>query len=168
MSAASNGRELRGWRGVALVALAVTGLSGCTTASLEDAAPTAAVAEMALPEQTSAVPTPPPVSGDPVAAIPENGTAAVAAATGEMPNDPAGETQGSARQTGQYPNLNIVPTAAAPQLTAAEKNAKLAELEAARKQAVRGASGKPVSNDTKLKKLAKTHAEQALKQIEGE
>jgi hypothetical protein len=168
MTAASNGRELRAWRGVALVALAVAGFSGCTTASLEDAAPTPPLSGMTLPEQTSAVPAPPPVSGDPVAAIPESNTATVAAANGEMPVNPASETQGSARQTGQYPNLNIVPTAAAPQLTAAEKNAKLAELEAARKQALRGASGKPVSNDAKLKKLAKTHAEQALKQIEGE
>lgn len=164
MTAASNGRELRAWRGVALVALAVAGFSGCATASLEDTAPTTPLAGMTLPEQTSAVPAAPPVSGEPVAAIPQAGPAAVAAAN----VNPAGETQGSARQTGQYPNLNIAPTAAAPQLTAAERNAKLAELEAARKQAVRGASGKPVSNDAKLKKLAKTHAEQALKQIEGE
>lgn len=122
---------------------------------------------MVLPEQTSAVPTP-QSSGEPVAATPETVTAAVAAVTDEKPNEVAGETQGAPRQTGQYPNLNIVPTAAAPQLTAAEKNAKLAELEAARKQAVQGASGVPVSNDAKLKKLAKTHAEKVLKQIEGE
>ncbi len=127
-----------------------------------------ATVEATLPEQTPAIPTPTPTSADAVAAIPVTDTPAVAAGTGESLEGTAAEAQGPALPTGQYPNLNIVPTAAAPQLTAADKNAKLAELETARKQAVRGASGKPVSNDAKLKKLAKTHAQEALKEIEGE
>ncbi|CAG1002864.1 hypothetical protein RHIZO_02970 [Rhizobiaceae bacterium] len=158
---------MRGWRGIALITFAVAGLSGCTTASLEDAAPLAATVEATLPEQITTIPTPTPVSGDAVAAIPDAGATAAADSV-EATESAAVDAQGSARQTGQYPNLNIVPTAAAPQLTAAEKNAKLAELEAARRQAVGGASGKPVSNDAKLKKLARTHAEEALKQIEGQ
>lgn len=155
---------MRGWRGVALIAFAVAGLPGCTTANIDDVVPVAAT-EQGLPEQTAAIPTPTPASGDAGAAMPS--TAAVAAGTGQPAESVAG-APGSARLTGQYPNLNIVPTAAAPQLSGAEKRAKLAELDAARKQAVKGASGEPVSDDAKLKKLARTHAEDALKEIEGQ
>lgn len=156
---------MRGWRGVALIAFAVAGLSGCTTANIDDVVPVAA-AEQGLPEQTAAIPTPTPAGGDAGVAVAE--TAAVAAGTGQPAESAAAEAQGLARLTGQFPNLNIVPTAAAPQLTGAEKRAKLAELDAARKQAVKGASGEPVSDDAKLKKLARTHAEDALKEIEGQ
>ncbi len=153
-----------GWRGVALIAFAAAGLCGCTTTSLEDAAPMTATVEATLPEQTSAIPT--SSSGGQVAALPEAGTVAVVAGTGAAGDTSSAEAPRSARTTDQYPNLNIVPTAAAPQLTAADKRAKLAELAAAQKQAERAASGKPMSNDAKLKKLAKTHAQNALKEIE--
>lgn len=121
-----------------------------------------ATVEATLPEQTSAVPTPPPSGASP-AALPDTGVAAA----GESVDGTAPEAR-SARTTDQYPNLNIVPTAAAPQLTADDRRAKLAELAAAQKQAERAASGKPMSNDAKLKKLAKTHAQNALKEIEGQ
>lgn len=164
-------------RGPALFAVAVAtlGLAGCTTTNIEDVAPVAATVEQPLPEQTSAIPTPAgaptatsatiaPASGVAAAAIPEAaGGPAVAAAGGT-----GAEVQGTGRETGQFPNLNIAPVAAAEQLTAADKNAKLAELEAARKQALRGAAGKPASTNAGLKKLARTHAADALKEIEGE
>jgi len=163
MTTGLNAHETRGWRGVALIAFAAAGLCGCTTASLEDAAPMTATVEATLPEQTSAIPTPTPSGASP-AALPDTGVAAA----GESVDGTAAEAPRSARTTDQYPNLNIVPTAAAPQLTAADRRAKLAELAAAQKQAERAASGKPISNDAKLKKLAKTHAQNALKEIEGQ
>lgn len=160
MTTGLNRHEKRKRRGVLLIAVAVATLSGCATASLEDAAPTTAAIDATLPEQTVAVPTPTPLNG--------GVSVASAAAATSVADIPAAGMSAAASQTGQYPNLNIVPTAAAPQLTAAERNAKLAELAAAQRQAVRGASGKPTANEAKLKKLAKTHAQSALKEIEGQ
>jgi len=160
MTTGLNRHEKRKRRGVLLIAVAVAALSGCATASLEDAAPTTAAIDATLPEQTVAVPTPTPLNG--------GVSVASGAAATSVADIPAAGMSAPARQTGQYPNLNIVPTAAAPQLTAAERNAKLAELAAAQRQAVRGASGKPTANEAKLKKLAKTHAQSALKEIEGQ
>lgn len=166
MTTGLNRHEKRKRRGVLLIAVAVAALSGCATASLEDAAPTTAAIDATLPEQTVAVPT--PLAGGTGAGASGPAAASVESATVTDADIPAAGITAPARQTGQYPNLNIVPTAAAPQLTAAERNAKLAELAAAQRQAVRGASGKPTANEAKLKKLAKTHAQSALKEIEGQ
>lgn len=168
MTTGLNRHEKRKRRGVLLIAVAVAALSGCATASLEDAAPTTAAIDATLPEQTVAVPTPTPLAGGTGAGASGPAAASVESATVTDADIPAAGITAPARQTGQYPNLNIVPTAAAPQLTAAERNAKLAELAAAQRQAVRGASGKPTANEAKLKKLAKTHAQSALKEIEGQ
>lgn len=178
MTTGHDGQNKHRRRGLALFAVAALGLAGCTTTNIEDVAPIGASVDQPLPQQTSAIPTPAavtaattaatattiaPVSGAAAAAIPEAaGGAAVAAASVD------GEVQGTGRDTGQFPNLNIAPVPAAEQLTAADKNAKLAELEAARKQALRGAAGKPASANAGLKKLARTHAADALKEIEGE
>lgn len=168
MTTGLNRHEKRKRRGVLLIAVAVAALSGCATASLEDAAPTTAAIDATLPEQTVAVPTPTPLTGGTVSGMSGSAPASLGAATVADAEIPAAGNLATASQTGQYPNLNIVPTAAAPQLTAAERNAKLAELAAAQRQAVRGASGKPTANEAKLKKLAKTHAQSALKEIEGQ
>jgi hypothetical protein len=69
--------------------------------------------------------------------------------------------------TGTYPNLNIVPVAATEQLTEAERAAKTAELQAARQGIPAGDAG-AASSDPQLRKIAATHAEDALRQIEGE
>ena len=165
MTTGLNRHEKRKRRGVLLIAVAVAALSGCATASLEDAAPTTAAIDATLPEQTGAVPTPTPLSGGTVSGSAPASPGAATVADAEIP---AAGKPAAASQTGQYPNLNIVPTAAAPQLTVAERNAKLAELAAAQRQAVRGASGRPTANEAKLKKLAKTHAQSALQEIEGQ
>lgn len=75
MTTGLNAHETRGWRGVALIAFAAAGLCGCTTASLEDAAPMTATVEATLPEQTSAVQTPTPSDAS-AAALPDTGVAA--------------------------------------------------------------------------------------------
>ncbi len=73
-----------------------------------------------------------------------------------------------ARDTGSYPNLNIKPQVAAQQFTDAEKTAKLNELQAERTQAETspGATTEAADN-AELGKLAATHANDTLKQIEG-
>lgn len=73
-----------------------------------------------------------------------------------------------ARDTGSYPNLNIKPQVAAQQFTDAEKKAKLGELEADKAQAAAspGAATEAADN-AELGKLAATHADDTLKQIEA-
>jgi hypothetical protein len=70
-------------------------------------------------------------------------------------------------ETGTYPNLNIQPVAAAPQLTESERAAKTAELEAARRR-VAATRGVASPDQRRLRRLAATHDEEALRRIEGE
>ncbi|WP_176478394.1 hypothetical protein [Mesorhizobium sp. M3A.F.Ca.ET.201.01.1.1] len=71
------------------------------------------------------------------------------------------------KDTGTYPNLNIPPRAAAKQLTKEETAANLAQLKADQQaQLSKGGRAKP-ANQTDLNTLAKTHGDDALKQIEG-
>jgi hypothetical protein len=80
-----------------------------------------------------------------------------------------GDIQGEGRNTGTFPNLNVPPAVAAEQITPEEKEAKLAELNAEKQQqAAEGASARPTTSPAELKKVASTHAQEALKQIEGE
>lgn len=71
-----------------------------------------------------------------------------------------------AQDTGTYPNLNIAPQVAAPQLTEEEKAAKLAQLHAAQQR--QGGAGSGAAADTKsMTALARQHGTEALKAIEG-
>ncbi|BCH25173.1 hypothetical protein MesoLjLb_49580 [Mesorhizobium sp. L-8-3] len=71
--------------------------------------------------------------------------------------------------TGTFPNLNVPPKVAAEQITPEEKAARLAQLKAEKQQlTAEGATAKPTANTAELKKLAQSHAQDALKQIEGE
>jgi protein-disulfide isomerase-like protein with CxxC motif len=73
-----------------------------------------------------------------------------------------------ARDTGTYPNLNIKPEVAAQQFTDAERDAKLKELKAVRDRAAASPGVTTEAADAAaLDKLAKNHAGDALKQIEG-
>ncbi len=72
------------------------------------------------------------------------------------------------KDTGSYPNLNIPRQQAAEQFTDADKSAKLAQLQADQatsSQEVADTSGAP--DAAQLDNLAKTHASDTLKQIEG-
>lgn len=71
-----------------------------------------------------------------------------------------------AQDTGTYPNLNIRPTAAAPQFTEEQKAAKLADLQAAQRRqgAKAGAGG---GNSAAMTVLARKHGDDTLKAIEG-
>jgi hypothetical protein len=76
------------------------------------------------------------------------------------------ELQGP-KDTGAFPNLNIPPKSAAPQLTSDQTKTKLAELKADQSgQSSPGATPSP-SDAATLSTLAKTHAGDTLKSIEG-
>lgn len=71
--------------------------------------------------------------------------------------------------TGTFPNLNVPPKVAAEQITPEEKAAKLAQLKGEKQHlSAEGATAKPTTNAAELKKLAQSHAQDALQQIEGE
>ncbi len=79
---------------------------------------------------------------------------------------------GAARKgmnTGTFPNLNVPPKVAAEQITPEEKAAKLAQLKGEKQHlAAESTTAKPTTDTAELKKLAQSHAQDALKQIEGE
>ncbi|WP_434723022.1 hypothetical protein [Mesorhizobium sp. RIZ17] len=80
---------------------------------------------------------------------------------------PTSLTEGP-KDTGSYPNLNVPPPVAAKQLTKEETAANLAQLKAEEQaQAAKGGSVKAPANAAALNKLAKTHGDDTLKQIEG-
>jgi hypothetical protein len=132
------------WRLAAVIA-AVCLAPGCATSTTGDAVPTAAAtpAGQTTPAIAAAEPTPPTVTE-------------VQLSSGEPKN------------TGTFPNLNIPPQSAAQQISAQQKAARLAELRAARsgQTAPPGAAG-TIASKARLKKLASSHAAEALKEIEN-
>ncbi|WP_378952003.1 hypothetical protein [Mesorhizobium sp. ANAO-SY3R2] len=71
-----------------------------------------------------------------------------------------------AQDTGTYPNLNILPKVAAPQLTEEQKTAKLAQLHSAQQR--QGAkSNSAAAESTAMTTLARQHGAEALKAIQG-
>lgn len=120
-------------------------LAGCATATIEDAVPAGA-----LP-QTVAETGAETAGSHPQAAAPAE------AAPAERPPT-----------AGTYPNLNVTPTAAAPQITAQQKSAETADLRAKR-EALARQDGKTNagSEERDLRALAKDHGKAALKEIEG-
>ncbi|HEY4191883.1 MAG TPA: hypothetical protein VGM46_04495 [Mesorhizobium sp.] len=73
-----------------------------------------------------------------------------------------------ARDTGTFPNLNIRPQVAAEQFTDSERDAKLGQLKAQQAQAIASPGATTETADAaSLNKLAASHANDTLKQIEG-
>jgi hypothetical protein len=131
------------WRLAAVIA-AVCLASGCATSTTGDAAPTATATPAAqAPAIAAAEPTPGTVTE-------------VQLSSGEPKN------------TGTFPNLNIPPQSAAPQISAEQKAARLAELKAARtSQTPPPGSADTSASKARLKKLASSHAAEALEEIEN-
>ena len=99
-----------------------------------------------------------------------------AAPTAAMTTAGAAETapveaasSGAPKDTGTFPNLNIKPQVATEQITPEEKAAHVEALTAAQQQhaATSATAGKGTTNPVLLRKLAATHATDALKEIEG-
>jgi hypothetical protein len=128
-------------------------LAACTTASIDDVAPVAPA--VATVPQPTPRPEEPPVTEQ--ALLPVDNDA--------QPS----ELAGGPRKTGEFPNLNVQPGAAAAQITPAEKAAMLGELRA--KQAgvaAAAANAKPPDRVQNLRRLGSKHAEDALEAIEKE
>lgn len=88
-----------------------------------------------------------------------------------------GQDQGQAAQEqgavfsrpGEFPNLNVIPTPAAPQLTDGERAAQAAALRARRDQVTGAAASRGVADrSTELRRLATTHTDTVLREIESE
>lgn len=85
------------------------------------------------------------------------------AACATPPNEPSSS---GAVDTGTFPNLNVAPGEANSQFTPQDVNAKKAELAAAAR--ANNAQATPPPNDILLlRKLGKSHVQDALKEIEG-
>lgn len=127
-------------RATALPAMLVAGVvtvSGCATATIEDAVPQGAL---------------------------ETSTAA------DEPVDPdLAVSSGAAENTGTFPNMSEAQRSELAQMTPAEKNAYLARLAAARSdQTASGGNANRAASAAELKKLARDHNDNVLKQIEGD
>ena len=68
----------------------------------------------------------------------------------------------------QYPNLNIRPQPAAAQFTPEESKTRTAQLKALRARQPSGSGGQAGTDAERLRRLSRTHGEQALEAIEGE
>lgn len=138
--------QVRGALSFALGLALAVGAAGCTTASIEDAAPVAATAFPPTPGSGATVA--PVVAEPPVAAQ-------------------ALQEEKAPRDTGRFPNLNVTPNKATEQITAADKEASVAELKAAQKRQAAGVASVSTGDDAnELRELGSTHADDALKTIE--
>lgn len=86
---------------------------------------------------------------------------------GEPRGEPTGEPAFSA--PGEYPNLNVIPTPAGPQLTEQESRSTADELRARRaaQAAGDGAAATTTTSADELRRLATSHAQETLRAIEG-
>jgi hypothetical protein len=146
--------------GITLLVFKALVLAGCAGGNAIDrAVPQAAFAE-------SGVPLPPP-------ARPDDENAAVlqdveARAQQELTPDPVFESSGQASTAAGYPNINLEPHGATAQLTDAERDTLLVQMQALGQA---HAQGKVSSADydrrlAQLRLLAKTHSNETIMTIE--
>jgi hypothetical protein len=135
-------------------------VAGCTTGSINDIAPASSTGTQSAVATDQFPPAPGAEPPDPLNRPAMGGDLSDEIAARNASTGPA--------DTGQYPNLNIIPGAAAPQLSQDEIAAKKAALKARRQAVVDAAPDKPKVNAAKLRKLAADHAKDALNEIEGD
>lgn len=162
-------------------------ISGCQTASLEDAAPLGAVPAPSVTDPAIAEPATVPASPQPKPAAADIAAAAVPAVAAPVTvrrnpgfasvipiekTRPVENTEfvaQGARRNGQFPTFGIEPQAANSQLTAAERLAAEAEMAELLRARAATPSEKQLYEDRlkRLRELARTHAEDAARQIEN-
>ncbi len=140
------------FRAVALLAPVVALppiLGGCMSASLEDAAPAAAL------RTPPVVPQPAPRTAATPSQKPTPGV-----------SSPGAPTPG-ANVTGAYPDLNVPPASATAPIAPSEKDALMRDLTATRQRLENSAPANNADAEARrLRNLAKTHAERQLQEIE--
>lgn len=142
---------------IPLIFAPVLAIAGCASGvNIDDSVPRAAVAPLPAPQsagsgETSASET--TTIGDP---LPEGQA------------EESDEERISKNGSDGFPNLNIQPEAATDQLSDGEKNANIARLKAAKANQARQGAGRKANaaEAQRLKRLARTHAGNALKEIE--
>lgn len=96
-------------------------------------------------------------------------TAAAGAAASQSETETAQAPQVPFANPGSYPNLNVIPTPAAPQLTEAEQDETTTLLQSIREeQAQVSRSMRPQDDTAELREIGRTHVEEALSIIEEE
>lgn len=145
------------FRAVALLAPVVALpliLGGCMSASLEDAAPAAAL------RTPPVVPQPAPRTAATPSQKPTPGAPTPGALT-------AGAPTPGANVTGAYPDLNVPPASATAPIAPSEKDALMRDLTATRQRLENSAPANNADAEARrLRNLAKTHAERQLQEIE--
>lgn len=140
--------RLSGYIGVTAVLACLLPLSACGTATIDDAVP------------AGAYPQPPLATAAP--ATPDTATAA-------QVDEPSTAPAASFSRPGDFPNLNVIPKPAAAQITTEEKETDTTLLRSIRaQQRAQGAAGKAGSTAAELRRIGRSHASDALKQIQGE
>jgi hypothetical protein len=150
------------------VAGAAAVLSGCTTAGIDEAMPSATSSTQSMLPESAPAPTEAQrgTATDPALAPADPGFEAPVE-TVATPAEPVMSSDGP-RNTGTFPNLNIKPGVANTQITDAERAAEMQALRAAQaEQNAAAAGGKATTNPVLLRKLGAQHAKDALKKIEG-
>ncbi|MBX9454514.1 MAG: hypothetical protein KL801_22285 [Mesorhizobium sp.] len=69
---------------------------------------------------------------------------------------------------GTYPNLNIIPKPAATQITSRQKSETTSALREKRAQVAAQGRGSTRDSSAELRRLGRSHADEALREIEGE
>jgi len=122
-----------------LAAILCLFLAGCATATIEDAVPAGALA------------------------------GAPSADAVQSAGSTQGQGQGQGPGGGNYPNLNAEPPAAAPQITEEQKASETAALRARRQQISGAGRSQPAgTSEADMRRLAQSHGEDVLRQIESE
>lgn len=131
-----------------LAAVLAAGLTGCTTVSLQDAAPT---------PLDLAAPAPVPDQSEP----PQSPQADPVAIAAERPAGPVNE--------GQYPNLNLAPVRHEDRISTSTEAADIARLTRQREALALDAAddgSAAAAEAERLRQLGATHADNALREIE--
>lgn len=127
--------------------------AGCTTASLEDAAPRSLLPAPSAPGVAAA----PAPAGSVAATEPDTDRPA-----------PVPPSLSNARDTGQFPNINVVPKGETAQISPSQRAATVSELNAARNAQRATGQGARVGGEGELRRLGRTHTREALEEIESE
>lgn len=142
--------------GIALLIFNILALAGCAGGNAIDRA----VPQAAFPQ--GGAPLPPPAEPG---AVDGDGTQETAKA---LPPDPLFESSGQATLSGDYPNINVEPHGSVAQLTDAERDELVLQMQALAEAHAQGnvSSAEYQRRLAQLKLLAATHSQNTLESIE--